>query len=150
KDDIQIANENDYFNVIKKEIKNITALEIRAVLVFFESKQKLKEIYNSTLLDSLKKSVIYLIEEMSFAQQEIPIKRSIVSGQIILLTKTFGRGTDFICYDGMRTENGGIHVIQTFLSEDILEQIQIQGTTSRQGIRGSYSIIILVRDLEKF
>ncbi|CAF3125798.1 unnamed protein product [Rotaria sp. Silwood2] len=150
KDDIWIENENDYFIVIKQEIEKITALEKRAVLVFFESKLKLKEFYNSTVLDSLKQSVIYITEEMSFVEQEILIKRPIVSGQIILLTKTFGRGTDFICYDEMLTENGGIHVIQTFISEDILEEIQIQGRTARQGNHGSYSIILRIRDLEKF
>ena len=37
---------------------------------------------------------------------------------------------------------------QTFLSEEVSEEVQIQGRTARQGKRGSYQIILLDSDLE--
>lgn len=41
-------------------------------------------------------------------------------------------------------------MIQTFLSEEISEEVQIKGRTVRQGDYGSYSMILLDDDLEKF
>jgi len=41
-------------------------------------------------------------------------------------------------------------VIQTFLSEILSEETQIRGRTARQGNRGSYSMVLVLEDLEKF
>jgi hypothetical protein len=46
--------------------------------------------------------------------------------------------------------NGGVHVIQTFLSEELSEEIQIKGRTARQGENGSFSMVIPISSLEKF
>jgi preprotein translocase subunit SecA len=43
----------------------------------------------------------------------------------------FGRGTDFICFDKDVDAAGGVLVIQTFLSEDYSEEVQIKGRTAR-------------------
>lgn len=59
----------------------------------------------------------------------------------------FGRGTDFFCKDEAVENNGGVHIIQTFLSEEISEEIQIQGRTARQGKQGTYQLILLETDL---
>ena len=37
---------------------------------------------------------------------------------------------------------------QTFLSEELSEEIQIQGRTARQGKRGSFQLVLLESDLE--
>ncbi|CAF2388000.1 unnamed protein product [Rotaria sp. Silwood2] len=63
---------------------------------------------------------------------------------------SFSRGTDFICYDKTVEKNGGTNVIQIFLSEEFSEEIQIKGRTARQGDYGSYSMVLLDSDLEKF
>ncbi|CAF4669347.1 unnamed protein product [Rotaria sp. Silwood1] len=152
-DDIIIENSNDYFNTIKREIDNRLvgkSSEKRAILVFFESKQRLKEFYESKALETIKQSVAYLTEEASSEEKEIAIKRATASGQITLFTRTFGRGTDFICYDPSVTANGGTHVIQTFFSEHLSEEQQIKSRTTRQGDYGSYSMVLLDDDLEKF
>lgn len=39
-------------------------------------------------------------------EKEMLIKRSTTSGQITFLTKSFGRGTDFICRDQNVINNG--------------------------------------------
>ncbi|CAF4908972.1 unnamed protein product, partial [Rotaria sp. Silwood1] len=153
KDDIKIENGDDYFNVIKREIDDRLVATIsgkRAVLVFFESEKKLKEFYESKALELIKESVVYLTEEASSPEKEIAIQGATKSDRITLFTKNFGRGTDFICYDPRVALNGGIHVIQTFLSEEMSEEVQIKGRTARQGDYGSYCMILLDKDLEKY
>jgi len=78
------------------------------------------------------------------------VSRATRQGQISFLTKTFGRGTDFVCRDKIVKANGGTHVIQTFLSEEISEETQIKGRTARQGDPGSYSMVLLDKSLEKY
>ena len=41
-------------------------------------------------------------------------------------------------------------MIQAFLSEALSEEIQIKGRAARQGENGSYSMILSIKDLEKF
>ncbi|CAF4685946.1 unnamed protein product, partial [Rotaria sp. Silwood2] len=124
--------------------------EKRAVLVIFESISKLKEFYESKALEAIKPSVAYLTEEASSKEKEVTIKRATTSGQITLLTRPFGRRTDFVCYGPSVVNNDGTHIIQTFLSEESSEEKQIKGKTARQGNYGSYSMILLDSDLEKF
>ena len=45
---------------------------------------------------------------------------------------------------------GGVHVIQTFVSEDRSEEIQIQGRTARQGKSGSYTQILSYTEVSSF
>ncbi|CAF4095909.1 unnamed protein product [Rotaria sp. Silwood2] len=150
--DIMIETSDDYFNTIKREIdvRLVGKAGKRAVLIFFDSEKTLKEFYESPALSSIKESVAKLTEEASSEEKEILIKRATVPGQITLLTRIFGRGTDFICYDESVVMNGGTHVIQTFLSEESSEEVQIKGRTARQGDFGSYSMVLLDADLEKF
>lgn len=68
-------------------------------------------------------------------------------GQITYLVKIFGRGSDFVCRDLNVRRNGGVHVLQTFFSEDIAEQVQIRGRTYREDDPGSYNIIAFQNDL---
>ncbi|CAF3312638.1 unnamed protein product, partial [Rotaria sp. Silwood2] len=152
KDDIRIENSDDYFNVIKREIDDrlVGKSDKRAVLIFLESEKKLKEFNDSEALKPIKDSVVILTEEASPSEKENVIKRATGSDQITLFTKAFGRGTDFICHDPTVASNGGIHVIQTFLSEEVSEEVQIKGRTARQGAYGSYSMILLDKDLEKY
>ena len=54
------------------------------------------------------------------------------------MIREFDRGTDFKCFDSRMLSDGGVHVIQTFFSLDLSEEIQIKGRTARQGENGSY------------
>ncbi|ETO06880.1 hypothetical protein RFI_30511 [Reticulomyxa filosa] len=152
--DIRIVDESDYFIALEKEIedrlvgKNIGTK--RAVLVFFETKKQLMEFYESSNFLPIKDNAIVMTEENSFQEKESLIKRAVTSGQVGLFTKEFGRGTDFVCRDQIVSANGGPHVIQTFLSEELSEEMQIKGRTARQGGYGSYSLILCDKSLEKF
>ncbi|CAF4252136.1 unnamed protein product, partial [Rotaria sordida] len=69
-------------------------------------------------------------------------------GKVTLLTKHFGRGVDFQSETSVN-EKGGIHVIQTFFSSDIKEEIQIKGRTARKDEFGSYELIICLAHMEE-
>jgi preprotein translocase subunit SecA len=80
--------------------------------------------------------------------REMRIERAATMGRVTLLTRTFGRGVDFVCRDQQLLANGGIHVLQTFFSEQLSEEYQIMGRGARQGDKGSYRMILLDKDLE--
>ncbi|ETO21276.1 hypothetical protein RFI_15929, partial [Reticulomyxa filosa] len=144
KADIFIADKDDYFIILKKEIGDRlvgkTPETKRAVLVFFETKKQLMEFYESPHFSPIKDDTIVMTEDNSFTEKGSLIKRATSSGQVGLFTRAFGRGTDFICRDEIVASNGGPHVIQTFLSEELSEEVQIKGRTARQGESGSYNI----------
>ncbi len=48
------------------------------------------------------------------------------------MTSSFGRGTDFVLFNKNIKDNGGLHIIQAFLTLDEAEEIQIKGRTARQ------------------
>jgi hypothetical protein len=152
--DIKIENGSDFLNVIKVEIDHRligqTPSAKRAVLVFFESKEKLMGFYNSPGVAAVKDSFSIMTEEVDNDEKLSLIKKATNSGRITLLTKSFGRGTDFVSRDQVVSANGGAHVIQTFLSTEISEETQIKGRTARQGDHGSYSMVLLDKSLEPF
>ncbi|CAF1088093.1 unnamed protein product [Didymodactylos carnosus] len=145
--DVEAAEKSEYFTRIRGEIDTMCNAQ-RAILIFFDSEKSLLEFYNSDVLSSIKQSVQLITERVSAKERETYIKRAATDGKVTLLTRTFGRGTDFICRNQQVLANGGIHVLQTFFSKELSEQYQIMGRGARQGDRGSYRIILLENDLE--
>ena len=147
---ITIENEENYFDRIYREIdtrlKGKSPEAKRAVLVFFTTKKRLMKFYNSEAFSPLKKFAKTLTEEDNLTpdEKDIFIKDSTRSGMVNLITKAFGRGTDFVCRDETVQDNGGIHVIQTFLSEHLSEEHQIKGRTARQGDKGKYICVYCI------
>jgi len=145
---------NDYFKIIADQIERGLSGTLkgtkRAVLVFFENKKILDEFYNSFYFSKLKHETKILTEETDKKEKDRIIRFSTLSGSITLLTRVFGRGTDFISNDETVINHGGLHILQTFFSEHLSEEIQIQGRTARQGQIGTYELILLDNDLEKF
>ena len=150
KGDVYIEDDNFYFHRITQEINEKLCGRQRAVLVFFEDKQILTSFCDSKEFSGLKPDNQIITEEMDGNKRERLIKQATTAGQITLLTRGFGRGTDFRCDDEKVKNARGIHVIQTFLSEEFSEEVQIKGRTARQGDPGSYSLILREKDLEKF
>ncbi|KAL4489799.1 hypothetical protein ABPG72_022439 [Tetrahymena utriculariae] len=154
--DIHVENEDDYFKTLRQEINDNLNLashnkKQRSVLVFFDSTQNLNKFYNSPELSDLKMDVEVITEELSTQsdKKQQLIKKATISGQVTLLTASFGRGTDFICRDQRVLKNGGVHVIQTFYSNKKSEEVQIMGRSARQGQVGSYSLVLLDQKLQK-
>ena len=145
--DVRTVRESEYFMEIRGEI-DATCRAGRAILIFFESEEKLLTFYNSSELSSIKQDVQIITEKVSVKDRELYIKRAATTGKVTLLTRTFGRGTDFICRNQQLLLNGGVHVLQTFFSEELSEEYQIMGRGARQGDHGSYRMILLNKDLE--
>eukprot|EP00935_MAST-01C_sp_MAST-1C-sp1_P000726 g726.t1 len=72
------------------------------------------------------------------------------AGAVTLLSREHGRGLDFSCRDKRVEEAGGLHVVQTFLSKTLAEEIQIRGRTARQKNQGSFQMVLLAADLVEF
>ncbi|CAF4058236.1 unnamed protein product [Rotaria magnacalcarata] len=145
--DVRAVKETEYFMEIRGEI-DVFCRAKRAILVFFQSEDKLMKFYHSSELSSIKESVQIITEKVSVKNRELYIKHAATIGKVTLLTRTFGRGTDFICNNQQLLASGGLHVLQTFFSEELSEEYQIKGRGARQGDSGSYRMILLDKDLE--
>lgn len=69
---------------------------------------------------------------------------------VTLFPRIFGRGLDLICHDPAVERDGGVHVVQSFLSVEMSEEVQIKGRTARQTNSGSYKLVVLQQDLKQF
>ena len=116
----------------------------RAVIVFFADSKKLKDFERLHCRKFAKTQC--LLETQTHSEKQDVIKRATTAGQVTLTTAVFARGTDFFCNDRKVIHNGGVHVIQTFLSLDVCEEVQTKGRTSRQGQDGSYQLILNTED----
>ena len=76
-------------------------------------------------MSSIKQDVQIITEKVSVKERELCIKRAATVGKVTLLTRTFGRGTDFICRNQQLLLNGGIHVLQTFFQKNYLKNIKL-------------------------
>ena len=150
-----IANDKaNYFKAIVDVINDISRTKDssrkkhRAVIVFFESFERMEEFRTSEFFRQVieKDKVNRLSENTAKDARDYIITKAANVGQVTLSTKVFGRGTDFISRDAQLNERGGTHIVQTFLSDMLTEEIQIQGRTSRQGQKGSYSLVLMMED----
>ena len=138
---------SDHFHSITDRIQEERAKK-RAVIVFFRTKERMDEYTSSAFFPKLgRRNVALLKEDMRDTEKEFVISKAATYGQVTLSTAVFGRGTDFFCKDDRVQQAGGVFVIQTFFSEEISEEIQIQGRTARQGKKGSYELLLLESDL---
>jgi len=149
-----VTNQNDYFKLITDNIERGLQGKLpgtkRAILVFFENSKKLYEFFESNFYSKFKTKTKIITEEIDYDEKVRYIKLATLTDSITLLTRIFGRGTDFISNDDIVINQGGVHVIQTFFSDNLSEEIQIKGRTARQGQTGTYEMILLENDLEKF
>ena len=111
---------------------------LRAVMVFFDSRQEMEAFYECEQMSTLKNITRVITEEIATKDREGAFLQATIAGSITLMIKEYGRGTDFKVFDNSMLEGGGVHVVQAFFSQDICEEIQIRGRAARQGPRGSY------------
>ena len=140
------SSKSDFFHSITDQMLQETKKK-RAVIVFFKNKQLMDEYTTSAYYRQLGRQTALLKEDMDAAHKDFTISKAATTGQKTISTAVFGRGTDFFCKDDRVQNAGGVHVIQTFFSEQESEQIQIQGRTARQGKKGTYQIILLESDI---
>ncbi len=153
--DIHIEEDNDFHTAIKREIDTQligynNKKKSRPVLIFFDTSKKLDHFYQSDDFLPLKSQAQKMTVDLNSQEKEKMILLATREGQVTLVERIFGRGTDFVSHNEAVKANGGPHVLQTFLAESLSEEVQIKGRTARQGSVGSYSLIIKEKDLEKF
>jgi preprotein translocase subunit SecA len=102
-------------------MKNRYLNKNRPVILFFENTLELNKFANSEEFIGNKYQI--LNERANNKEKSILVMRATLAKTITLSTKKFGRGTDFCCYDKDIIADGGLVVIQTFLSEDLSEEI---------------------------
>ncbi|CAF0753965.1 unnamed protein product [Brachionus calyciflorus] len=153
KTDVTIASEESFFGKLTSEIQSRIVgkdEEKRAVFVFFENKNELTNFKNSTdFQKNFGHLTKILTEQANTDEKKNVITNAASSNRVVLFTKVFGRGTDFITHDA-KVKKSGVHVIQAFFSDELSEEVQIKGRTARQGEPGSYSMVLLDKKLEKF
>lgn len=132
KDQIK-PNESEWLDAIERTVKQLA--QDRAVLVLADSIEAVGRIRRR-----LRNSVINLIVYERDDIQELPNSK-LHLGDVIVSTNLAGRGVH-IQLDKEVVNNGGLHVILTFLSVNSRVQEQAFGRAGRQGEPGSAQIII--------
>jgi preprotein translocase subunit SecA len=134
------CEEGEHYKKIVERISSIS--QKRPIVLFFNSANELYDFFSSpTYTDELKNRTLILTEEHEPSVRERNVFLATQCSKISLMTKAFGRGTDFEVYDKEIFKNGGLHIIQTFLSQEEAEEIQIKGRTNRQNAPGSVDIV---------
>ena len=131
---VHVVDRSSFFQQIIDQInENLIGEGVgqRAVIVIFEDEKILKELYNSPLYDQLKNSTDYLTEAANVKEANDAVLKATKMGRITLLTRGYGRGTDFVILDERVRANGGMCTIQTFIPESESELIQIKGRSAR-------------------
>jgi len=148
------ADEDEHFNLIADEIQSrLKPLkkvdDQRSVIVFFHDIDELNRFRDSSYFSGYRNmaGVLSEITAMTPESCDSIIKAATRQGMVTLSTRAFGRGTDFKIFDDRMEDCGGMHVMQTFFSHEISEEVQIQGRCARQGHTGSYSMVLKIGSL---
>jgi len=141
----------DYFDVLKDEMLE-ELKKGRAVLIVFADLKRLQH-FNLELHRSPPDFPSYSPPQLLTDQLENEERKSVVLKAfrpytVTLMTKSYGRGTDFVCLSSGLISDGGAHVIITFFPEDDSEEKQILGRTCRQDDPGSARKIIFEEDIK--
>uniref|UniRef100_A0A6U5JQH3 VWFA domain-containing protein n=1 Tax=Calcidiscus leptoporus TaxID=127549 RepID=A0A6U5JQH3_9EUKA len=143
-------NVDKHWNLIVDEIgKRLTPIinlqAQRSVLVFFRDAKEIEQFLDSSYFTKYRNEAQVLTELTASLPEdrERIIRETTRQGKITLASRMYGRGTDFKIYDDRMEKAGGLHVIQTFFSPDLSEEVQIMGRCARQGDEGSYSQVLL-------
>ncbi|XP_058819849.1 uncharacterized protein LOC131682418 [Topomyia yanbarensis] len=141
----QLPSQSEWLNAIFSRANAVLGAK-RSVLVFFESDLQLNQFHAeySGQFDRLN----ILTENTDAKQTQQFIDEAGVAKTITLATRGMGRGVDYKSSVSIE-KHGGLHVIQTFFSLDVKEEVQIKGRTARKDNRGSYELIVCQGDLEK-
>jgi len=144
--------EAEFFKKIKEDmIDHVNAG--RACLVVLDDLRRLEEFWQFLKrhrFNGMDKLFKLTGEETTTAEKEHRIAQAARTRHMTLITRAFGRGSDFVCRDNTLVAAGGMHVIQAFASELKSEEVQIKGRTCRQDDPGSYKQYLFATDLAPF
>lgn len=111
-----ITSKEKFYQEIINKINQVQ--HNRPIIIFFKGPRELNEFYVHPLFEPYQARANSLTEEHDPFTRDSRIIRAVDPKNITLMTNSFGRGTDFVLLDDKIKENGGLHVIQAFLSLD--------------------------------
>lgn len=120
---------------------------VRSVIVIFATNEALKAFEKSQVpvlrAKGCTPDMVHVLNSYT-AESDVPktIWDACEPRNVTLCSREYGRGIDFNCRNVNLRNAGGMHVISTFLSEDISEEVQIQGRTARKTNPGSFSLVL--------
>jgi uncharacterized membrane protein len=153
-EDVRIVLASGYSAAIAEQIRVRRVVPSNSalflpVLVFFKTSAQV-EAFKTYLVEPVNRvaaATIQTITEKNTTGKEDFIRQAVRAGTVTLLSRELGRGTDFYVYSDSIDAAGGVVVIQTFLSEDVSEEVQIKSRTARQDNNGSYCLVLSEKDL---
>ena len=122
----------------------IKEAKTRPVLIISENLEMTKHIEKELLRQGVSPCSVIKYGRDGDSVEERFKKRPAASGDIILATNKGGRGTDINVDAAVNANHGGLHVILTFLPENVRIEEQAFGRTSRNGAPGSGQFILRV------
>ena len=128
-------DEQSYKNKILENIKNMIEKK-RSVLLICDSIGKGQEFLDLLNNDYKGNVMKYFTEE-----DESTVNNILSVGKIIVATNLAGRGTDIKITDELE-ENGGLHVLVTFLPINQRVEEQNYGRAGRKGQKGSHMLVM--------
>jgi preprotein translocase subunit SecA len=128
---------------IKQEVKRMLQMK-RSVLIICDTLEDVKNLNEQLDGENQDKVLTYTrdYEEFAFNTSKLP------SGIVIISTNLAGRGTDLELEDSL-SNNGGLHVIVSYLPPNDRVEQQALGRAARSGAQGSGRIICYTENSAK-
>ena len=76
---------------------------------------------------------ITLTEENDSSAVKTRVIQATEPQKVTVTTKAFSRGVEFVVGGRITKEAGGLHIIQTYVSDHGAEEVQIMSRTARKG-----------------
>ncbi|CAF1411988.1 unnamed protein product [Rotaria magnacalcarata] len=130
---------SDWLDLIAKQ--TIEIAEKRPVLIICENVEATEQIWNELIRNRVPPHTIEKYRRDGDNIEERFQKSPATAGDIIIATNKGGRGTD-IHVDQVVNDEGGLHVILSYLPENVRVEEQAFGRTARNGAAGTGQFII--------
>nr|XP_040234612.2 uncharacterized protein LOC120956889 [Anopheles coluzzii] len=146
-DPIICLGHNKWLESIRTEVDTLVNEQHRSVLIICDTINDVQSVEKCLKAKGELHISTYTrdFEEFDVVQGTAKLQQ----GEIIIATNLAGRGTDIRITDEVR-KAGGLHVILTYLPENIRIEEQAFGRAARSGDKGSGRMILMVRGRKQF
>ncbi|EKX47455.1 hypothetical protein GUITHDRAFT_59939, partial [Guillardia theta CCMP2712] len=138
--EVIVEDYDRFFVQVRKEIEEMLR-KGRAIIITFATQSSLDKFAEKLMNEKPNlnqyKGFKTLSDSLGLEERQEIVNHATRPFAVTLITRFYGRGTDFACFDQALVRAGGVHVVVTFLPEDNSEAKQILGRTCRQDDPGS-------------